>query len=203
MRATEERLRLGFKYFNRFMLLLWRLGLGGWVNGWPTVGGRILVLLHTGRKSGRRRRTPVNYFECISARTGAFRAAMDGDLYCTAGFGGVSDWYRNLLVNPMVEVWLPTGWWTGVAEDVTQQAGSLPILRQVLINSGFAAHMAGINPMTMTDEELRVVTKEYRLILIRRTAACTGAGGPGDLAWIWPLATLVLLLYRLLPKKRA
>lgn len=190
MSKAEELLRQGFKSFNRFMLLLWRLGLGAMVNGWPAVGGRIMVLTHMGRKSGLRRRTPVNYVE------------INGDLYCTAGFGAVSDWYRNLLANPTVDVWLPTGWWTGVAEDVTTQADSLPILRQVLVNSGFAAYAAGVNPRTMTDIELRSVTKAYRLVRIRRTVACTGSDGPGDLAWIWPVATSVLLLYLLLAGRR-
>lgn len=190
MSKAEELLRQGFKSFNRFMLLLWRLGLGAMVNGWPAVGGRIMVLTHIGRKSGWRRRTPVNYAE------------INGDLYCTAGFGAVSDWYRNLLANPTVEVWLPTGWWMGVAEDVTTQADSLPILRQVLVNSGFAAYAAGVNPRTMTDVELRSVTKAYRLVRIRRTVACTGSDGPGDLAWIWPVATSVLLLYLLLAARR-
>lgn len=188
MPTCEEYLRQGFRYFNRFMLLLWRLGFGPWVNGWPTVGGRIMVLTHTGRKSGVRRRTPVNYAE------------IGGDLYCTAGFGHVSDWYRNLRANPQVEVWLPHGWWAATATDVTDRSDSLPILRQVLINSGFAARAVGIDPVRISDEELRTVTAEYRLVQIRRTAPCTGEGGPGDLAWIWPLATFMLLVPMLLPK---
>jgi hypothetical protein len=43
-------LRSGFKRFNRFMLMLWRLGLGPWVNLWPQVTGRIAVIAHVGRK---------------------------------------------------------------------------------------------------------------------------------------------------------
>lgn len=190
MKPQEAALRQGFKYFNRFMLLLWHLGLGAWVNGWPAVGGRIMVLTHTGRKSGMRRRTPVNYAE------------IDGMLYCTAGFGQSSDWYRNLLVYPQVEVWLPHGWWAATATDITDQVGTLPLLRQVLINSGFAARAVGIDPIQMTDTQLRALTTDYRLMQISRTAPCTGAGGPGAVAWIWPLATLLLLVYLLLPAPR-
>lgn len=190
MSTGEEGLRQGFKYFNRFMLMLWRLGLGSWVNGWPTVGGRIMVLTHTGRKSGARRQTPVNYAE------------IGGDLYCTAGFGDISDWYRNLLANPQVEVWLPNGWWAATAADVTAQADSLPILRQVLINSGFAARAVGIDPVHMRDEQLRAATVDYRLVKVQRAIARTGPGGPGELAWIWPLTTMLLLLYLWLPEER-
>ena len=188
--TMEEKLRQGFKYFNRFMLMMWRLGLGSWVNAWPEVGGRIMIITHTGRKSGLRRRTPVNY------------ALVDGEIYCTAGFGYTSDWYRNILAQPQVEVWLPDGWWAGVAEEVTDTELRAPLLRQVLIASGFAAYASGLDPVTMTNDELSAATAEYRLIHIRRTEACTGRNGPGDLAWVWPLATMILLPLVLLRRRR-
>jgi hypothetical protein len=68
-----------------------------------------------------------------------------------------------------------------------------PLLRQVLIDTGFAAGAVGIDPVGMTNAELEAVTVDYRLIHIRRTEARTGRGGPGDLAWVWPLATMMLL----------
>ena len=120
-----ENLRQMFKQMNKFMLLMWRLGLGSWLNFWPDVGGRIMVITHTGRKTGLKRRTPVNY------------ALVEGELYCTAGFGPMSDWYRNLKAHSQVEVWLPEGWWAGVAEEITDPQWRLPLLRQVLIASGF------------------------------------------------------------------
>jgi deazaflavin-dependent oxidoreductase (nitroreductase family) len=187
----EEKVRQGFKYFNRFMLMLWRLGLGPWVNAWPEVGGRIMVITHTGRKSGLRRRTPVNY------------ALVDGEIYCTAGFGPTSDWYRNIVAQPQVEVWLPDGWWVGVAEEVTDTRLRAPLMRQVLIASGFAAYAAGIDPATLTNEELSAATADYRLIHIRRTEARTGRNGPGDLAWVWPLAAFVLLVMRPFRRRRS
>jgi deazaflavin-dependent oxidoreductase (nitroreductase family) len=178
----EARLRQLFKHFNLFMLLVWRLGLGKWLNAWPSVGGRILVLTHTGRKSGLRRRTPLNY------------AVIEGDLYCTAGFGARADWYRNLLANPLVEVWTPRGCWSGVAEDVSDAPERLPYLRQVLIASGFAARLAGINPHTLTNEGLHRLTHYYRLVRIRPHQPLTGPGGPGDLVWVWPLVVLLLVI---------
>lgn len=177
----ESKLRQSFKYFNLFMVLLWRLGLGGWLNVWPHGLGRYLVITHIGRKSGRRRRTPVNYAE------------VDGDLYCTAGFGHISDWYQNIKINPSIEVWLPDGWWTALAEEVFEPALRRRMLRQVIINSGFAGPLFGVNALTMTDEQFDAVTRDYRLLRLRRVAQRTGPGGPGDLAGVWPLAVLVLL----------
>jgi deazaflavin-dependent oxidoreductase (nitroreductase family) len=179
--SNEEILRQGFKFFNRFMLFMWRLGLGPWVNFWPKGIGRIMVLTHTGRKSGKRYKTPVNY------------ALVEGELYCTVGFGSGCDWYRNVVANPEVEVWLPDGWWEGYTEEVVDGDKRLPLLRQVLIASGFATFAAGINPYTIEDEELDRVTAEYKLLHIKRKIPRTGPGGPGDLGWVWPLATMLLL----------
>ncbi len=190
MENSQEYLRQGFKLFNRFMLLMWRLGLGPYVNFWPAVVGRIMVLAHTGRKSGLVRRTPVNY------------AVVNGDIYCVAGFGQTSDWYRNVKANPAVEVWLPDGWWAGAVEEVVDPNLRTPLIRQVLIASGFASYAAGLNPNRLSDEALGAATADYCLLRIRRSAARTGRGGPADLAWFWPLATLTLLLFVLLPKQR-
>jgi deazaflavin-dependent oxidoreductase (nitroreductase family) len=182
MDKPQENMRQAFKYFNRFMLLLWRLGLGPLVNFWPPVVGRIMVLAHRGRTTGLLRRTPVNY------------ALIDGDIYCVAGFGQNSDWYRNVKANPAVEVWLPDGWWTGTVEEMVDPAVRIPLIRQVLIASGFAAHAAGINPHQLSDEALQAITADYRLLRIRRSVARTGPGGPADLAWVWQIASLILLL---------
>jgi deazaflavin-dependent oxidoreductase (nitroreductase family) len=175
----NELLRQLFKRFNHFMVLIWRLGLGSWVNG-TRWGGAYMVIKHFGRKSGKAYLTPVNY------------ALVGGSIYCTAGFGSKSDWYQNLLVRPVIEVWLPNGRWAGVAQDVTDAPDRVVYFRQVLIASGFAGPLFGENPAHLTDVDLEELLGEYRLIRIDRTAALTGAGGPGDLAWIWPLTTFLL-----------
>jgi deazaflavin-dependent oxidoreductase (nitroreductase family) len=164
--------------------------MGPLLNMGPAMAGRYMVITHTGRKSGNKHRTPVNYAE------------VDGEIYCTAGFGSVSDWYRNIIANPQVEVWLPDGWYAGIAEEVLHPEARLPLLRDVLIGSGFAALAAGIDPSKMTDEELDAATKEYKLIHIRRVAARTGADGPGDLVWVWPLVVMVLLPLALFRRRK-
>lgn len=180
--SLDQSLSHFFKYFNKFMLFMWRLGWGQWINWSPKYGGRIMVLTHTGRKTGLARQTPVNF------------AIHDNDIYCIAGFGQTSDWYRNVKANPAVAVWQPDGWWQGVAEEVTAPEEQSARLRDVLQNSGFAAYAAGINPYQVSDEQLAKMTADYRVLRIRRTAALTGPGsGPADLAWIWPLAALILL----------
>lgn len=179
--TTVALLRRMFRYLNRFMLLMWRLGLNWWFTLAPRYTGNIMVLHQTGRKSGLQRHTPLNY------------ALVNNELYCTSGFGEVSHWYQNILANPSVEVWLPDGRWMGTAEDITEHANSLDLLRQVLIGSGFAAFAAGINPYTITDSDLATVAKDYRVIHIRRAETVTSSKRPDDLHWVWQVATFVML----------
>jgi deazaflavin-dependent oxidoreductase (nitroreductase family) len=187
IKVTDDQLRSVFKAFNRFMVLLFRLGLGSWGNG-TKYGGYIMVIKHVGRKTGLTRLTPVNY------------ATVDGDIYCTAAFGKGADWYLNIIANPQVEVWLPDGRWAGIAEDFTGDEKGASHLRQVIIASGFAGPLFGVNPNKLSDQDFEELLENYRLIRIRRENALTGAGGPGDLSWIWPLMTFVLLW--LLMKRR-
>jgi deazaflavin-dependent oxidoreductase (nitroreductase family) len=163
------------------------------MNAWPDVLGRYLILTHTGRKTLMKRQSPLNY------------AIVSGEIYCTAGFGVTSDWYRDLKANPYVEVWLPDSWWSGTAVEVVDPKRKNVLLRQVLINSGFASRMAGYDPTSISEAELTRLAEKYPVIRIQRIAAQTGHGGPGELAWIWPLATFLLLpalLISLFTRKR-
>ena len=189
----EQMLRQGFRLFNRFMLLLWRLGLGPWLSVVPALTGRYLVITHTGRKSGLRRRTPLNY------------AQVGGTVYVTAGFGAISDWYRNIQANPLIEIWLPGGRWTAWAEELPDDHPErLVLLREVIKGSGFVAPLMGLNPYAMSDAALARATAPYRLIAITPREPLYGPGGPGDLAWIWPLVAAAMLAVALLrfPRRR-
>jgi deazaflavin-dependent oxidoreductase (nitroreductase family) len=181
IRYADE-LRQAFRWLNRFMVPLWRLGLGGLLNSWPSVGGQFMVLVHRGRRSGREYRTPLNY------------AIVREDIYCLAGFGRATDWYRNVLAAPTIQVWMRDGWWEAAAVDVSDTPERIGLIRAVLIGSGFATYVAGINPRRLSDVQLDEKTSDYRLLRLERTTARTGAGGPGDLAWVWPWAVGLLLL---------
>jgi deazaflavin-dependent oxidoreductase (nitroreductase family) len=186
---NEDLLRNLFKYFNKFMVMLWRLGLGKFLNIWPKVFGCFLVITHYGRKTRNKYLTPVNF------------STVDGEIYCTSGFGEQSDWYKNLVRHPEIEVWLTEGWWRAQAVDVSDHPDRLDIMREVLIGSGFAAPMFGIHPLTMDNATLSEMTKEYRLIRINRIAEKTGNDGPGEYVWVWQITT-AFLFFLLLTKKR-
>lgn len=173
-----------FKYLNQGMVFMWRLGMGKLLCAWPEVMGTYMVITHRGRKSGKEYKTPVNYAEHA------------GDLYCITGFGAGSDWYRNIVANPQIEVWLTDGWYNGTVQATQVDETNLSIVRSVLLNSGFAARFIGINPKSISDPALLDLCSEYQLVRISRQEARTGSNGPGDLAWIWPLAIIGILSMR-------
>jgi deazaflavin-dependent oxidoreductase (nitroreductase family) len=144
-------LRKVFHKLNRFMVWMWKMGWGKMINFWPAVVGRIMVIKHHGRKSGKEYLTPVNY------------AIVDGEIYCAAGFGSISDWYRNMQANPDIELWLPEGKRKAHAEDVSDSPMRMFLLKQVIIASGFAAPLFGVDPKK-PDAEFDAMTKEYRLV---------------------------------------
>jgi deazaflavin-dependent oxidoreductase (nitroreductase family) len=79
----------GFRLLARFPNALYRLHLG-WV-----LGGRFLLLIHVGRKSGRPYRAALE----------VIRYDRDADIYYVAsGFGERSNWYKNIMANPDVEI---------------------------------------------------------------------------------------------------
>lgn len=169
--GVMHRLRLVFRSMNRGMVLMWRLGLGRWADAWPSVAGRILVVEHRGRRTGTRYLAPLNFTSDNRSR------------YCLAAFGPEADWYRNVFAAQRAVLWLPDGRWTAVATDVTGEAGSRDRIRQVLIDSGFAARVFGLNPGVMTDVEIDAATSGYRLVRFELIDRCDES--PADLAAAW------------------
>jgi len=151
-------LRRAFHAMNRFMVLMWKLGLGRVLNSWPAVGGRMMVIEHRGRRTGKQYLTPVNY------------ALVDGEIYCIAGFGPRTDWYRNIIADPKVRIWLPQGWRAARARDVSDSPQRLQLLRQVIISSGFAGPLFGVNQRKLSDDQLAPITRDYRLVYLEMEA---------------------------------
>jgi deazaflavin-dependent oxidoreductase (nitroreductase family) len=81
--------------------LLYSIGLG------PIIGKIILLLTTTGRKSGQKRVTPLQYEE------------IDGKFFLGSARGTKSDWYRNITAENRVDVRVKNRRFSGVAEAVT------------------------------------------------------------------------------------
>lgn len=74
------------KNIQKIHRVMYAVGLG------PLIGKIILLLTTTGRKSGKKRVTPIQY------------ELIDGDYYVGAARGRKADWVRNIQSNPRVEV---------------------------------------------------------------------------------------------------
>jgi deazaflavin-dependent oxidoreductase (nitroreductase family) len=86
---------------NRLIRGLYALGLG------PLVGRVVLLLATTGRKTGLRRVTPLQYEE------------IDGAIYVASSGGQRADWFRNVVVNPHVEVRVKSRRFRGICKTTT------------------------------------------------------------------------------------
>ena len=197
MNLTEAqiiRIRSGFRWLNRNMVLLWRLGLGRMMA--TPQGGYVMVLATTGRRTGQRRLVPINF-------------ATGGDaVFCLAGFGVRTHWLLNLQAEPSCEVWLPDGRrLQGSGHLVTDESERLALIRRILVRAGFATKLAepGLDPDTAPDDVIAGLGQKYghryEVVKISLGAAATGPGGPGDLKWVWPVGGVVALLCWLLVRR--
>jgi deazaflavin-dependent oxidoreductase (nitroreductase family) len=89
------------KNIQKIHRVLYAIGLG------PIIGGFIVLLTTTGRKSGKKRVTPLQY-EKIGA-----------DYYLGAARGLKADWVRNIQSNPQVELRVGAKHVQATAEIVT------------------------------------------------------------------------------------
>lgn len=80
--------------------MVYAIGLG------PLIGHTVLLLTTTGRKSGRRRVTPLQYEE------------IEGRIFLAAACGRKSDWIRNIQANPRVELRIKSRQLSGLAKIV-------------------------------------------------------------------------------------
>lgn len=92
------------KNIQKIHRLLYAIGLG------PLVGRIILLLTTTGRRSGKKRVTPLQY------------EMIGDDYYVGAARGTKADWVRNIQSCPQVEVRVGAKHFQGVAEVVTDPA---------------------------------------------------------------------------------
>lgn len=93
-----------FRWVFKTPVIFYKLGL-------PLFGDFILLLTTTGRKSGKLRYTPVEY-RCEPGT---------GDFIVMAGWGGNTDWRKNIEANPQVLVHAGRLKFRAVAERMTDR----------------------------------------------------------------------------------
>ena len=158
-----------------------RAGLGPWI-GTP-FGGWILLLRVRGRKSGVMRDNPLSYL------------IADGAAWVMAGFGSRTDWYRNLIAEPRVEVTLPGRTVACRAQVVDDPQIRARVIPRLVRATGAPGYLTGIDPFRSTDEQLLAVTAWVPLVKLQPDTGTLAAGpdDPGGLGWVWRQAVLLVV----------
>lgn len=139
-----------------------RAGLGVLI-GTP-VFGHLMLLRTTGRRSGLRREVPLGY------------VIRDGAVWCVAGYGTTTPWYRNLLDDSRVEVVLPgRSPMRAHAIPVTDDREWLAAYRALIDSFGITGRLVVGEVERLSDEELLA---RHRTLPIVRIAPDTGDPRP-------------------------
>jgi deazaflavin-dependent oxidoreductase (nitroreductase family) len=126
----------------------------GWI-----VGKFILLLTHTGRKSGNRYNTPLQYEK------------IGGAYWVGAGRGPRADWFCNLLANPHVHVRVDRVEFDCIAEPVTDPDRVADFLEYRLkrhpLMIGLMMKFAHHLPMRPSRLQLLELGKSTPLVILR------------------------------------
>lgn len=135
--------------------VLYAIGLG------RVIGGFILLLTTTGRKSGMKRVTPLQY------------ERIGDDYYLGAARGLKADWVRNIQSNPQVEIRVGAKRFQGLAEVVTDASRFADFLEVRLARHprmiGFLMEKAHGLPRSPSREQLESLAKEEAVVIVHPT----------------------------------
>jgi deazaflavin-dependent oxidoreductase (nitroreductase family) len=125
------------------------------------VGRIILLLTTTGRRSGLKRVTPLQYEE------------IDGVIHLGAARGLKADWVRNIQANPQVEIQVKNRRFQGVAEITTDPARMADFLEVRLerhpVMIGLMMERVHGLPRRPSRQQLETLAADEALVLIHET----------------------------------
>lgn len=140
------------KNIQKIHRLLYAIGLG------PLIGRIILLLTTTGRKSGKKRVTPLQY-ELIGS-----------DYYLGAARGLQADWVRNIQSDPHVDIRVGGKYIQGIAEIVTDTSRFADFLEVRLARHprmvGLIMEKAHGLPRRPNREQLEGLAEKEALVII-------------------------------------
>ena len=160
-------------------------GLGAVVSNPLT--GYLMILRTRGRRTGRLRAAPLGY------------VVLDGAIYCCAGFGETTAWYRNVQADPSVEIVLPGRTVRGTAVPVTAPDEWIRAYRALIASLGVVGRLTVGDVRPLDDAELLAAHGGIPLVRISPSSFVPGPLDPGGRFWLVPWvgsAVLAILLAR-------
>lgn len=172
--GTMPAVHAAFNGMNKYLSVpALRMGLGRFMS--TPLTGYLMILRTRGRKSGEMRDAPLGYMVIGDA------------VYCLAGFGTKTHWYRNILADPRVEVLLPGRSFSGIAEEVTDRDERRKVLPALVKSMGVVASGFGLgNPYKQSAEETERRCAAFPLVRVRATGIAAGPEDPGGWFWVVP-----------------
>lgn len=159
------------KSLYRLPILLYRLGLG------PLIGKYILVVSTYGRKTGKVRRTPVEYFQ------------YQGRFFVMSGFEDRPDWFQNLRKNPQAGLNIANRQLCARArkpETEEEWEGVLTFLKSSPVAQFSEPDLAE----QLEDATLLNAIKNWPVLTFDLTDEPCPPPLEADLTWAWPLILL-------------
>lgn len=152
-------------------VLLYRFGLG------KLIGKYVFILSSTGRKSGKTRLTPVEYFE------------HEGRIYIVSGFGSQPDWYQNIASNPQVTIQTHQGTMNAAARKPITKEEWMAVYDYLTHSPITKLFMADYTADLRQSTILEQVKNWPALTFDPSDKPCPPAL-EADLVWAWPLILL-------------
>jgi deazaflavin-dependent oxidoreductase (nitroreductase family) len=167
-------------------ITLCRLGLA------PLIGHILMLITHTGRKSGQPRRTMVEFHK------------LDGRKYVAAAYGPRAQWVKNIQADPYVTIQTADGIERMKVTRVTDDEELMAVCQRFMQRdpplTAWYLKSNDIRPGDMDD----LLAKKERVYWLRfdPTEAATPPPLPTDLVWVWPVALVGLVALWLLRRER-
>jgi deazaflavin-dependent oxidoreductase (nitroreductase family) len=158
-------------------LVLWRMGFR------PIIGRIMLVITHTGRKSGLPRHTMVEYH------------MLDGVKYAPCAFGPRSDWFKNITADPRVTIQTAHGTEHAIAERVTDDQELLSVY-DLFMRRDPPLTRWYLDSLDIQPNQTDVLAKKERINWFRfdPTDKDTPPALDTDLVWVLPIMGISMLL---------
>lgn len=164
----------------RLPVVLWRLGLGPLVGRFePRRGGPLVLLTVTGRSSGLPRHTPVMVH------------VVGGQTYVWCPYGGRSEWYRNLIANPLATVQSHRGTHVVRAASIEDDEAVEVVAALRRFDAPWLRSYLDAEGIADTPED---IVRNRQRLHVRRLDSTPEEGPPAlkaDLAWLWLVAAAV------------
>ena len=173
--AILEPLHRALRPMNALVAPALKAGCGAFISN--PLSGYLMVLRTRGHRTGRTREAPLGY------------VIRDGSIYCCAGFGEATAWYRNVLADEAVAVVLPGRTLTGRATKVTDPEEWIVAYRALIGSLGLVSRAAMGDLRRLDDAALRERHRAIPLVRITPTGVVRGELDPGGRFWVVALAT--------------